>query len=54
MNQATVIEVLKNQAAGWREAGATRLFMFGPRARGADRSYSDLDHFIDYAAADDA
>lgn len=51
MNRDAVIEVLKSHAVALRETGATGLFMFGSRARGAERPDSDLDLFIDYDPA---
>lgn len=48
MNQQTLVELLKKYDAPLRANGATGLFMFGSRARGAQRSDSDLDLFIDY------
>jgi predicted nucleotidyltransferase len=48
MKQADLIEVLRRYDAALREIGATALFVFGSRARGAERPGSDLDLFIDY------
>jgi hypothetical protein len=48
MTQGNLIEVLRAYDAALRENGATVLFIFGSRARGAERSDSDLDLFIDY------
>src|SRR5262245_31285984 len=48
MDRATLIEVLRKYEVVLRENGATGLFIFGSRARGADRPDSDLDLFIDY------
>jgi uncharacterized protein len=48
MNQPRLIEILKTYDAALRENGATGLFLFGSRARGAERPDSDLDLFIDY------
>lgn len=48
MNRAALIEVLKTYDDALRATGATGLFLFGSRARGAPRSDSDLDIFIDY------
>jgi predicted nucleotidyltransferase len=48
MNQGKLIEVLKTYDAALRENGATALFVFGSRARGNERTDSDLDLFIDY------
>src|SRR4051794_8637915 len=43
-----IVRTLKLFAPELRENGATALFMFGSRARGTERSDSDLDLFIDY------
>lgn len=51
MNGNSLIEILKAYDAALRENGATALFVFGSRARGAGRSDSDLDLFIDYDPA---
>jgi predicted nucleotidyltransferase len=48
MTQGNLIEVLRTYDAALREIGATALFIFGSRARGTERSDSDLDLFIDY------
>jgi len=48
MNTANIIEVLRRYNAALRENGATAVFVFGSRARGTERSDSDLDLFIDY------
>jgi predicted nucleotidyltransferase len=48
MTQGNLIEVLRTYDAALRENGATALFIFGSRARGTERSDSDLDLFIDY------
>ena len=48
MNQASLIEILKSYDAALRDNGATGLFVFGSRAKGTERSDSDLDLFIDY------
>ena len=50
MTRGNLIEVLKTYDAALRENGATALFIFGSRARGAERADSDLDLFIDYDA----
>jgi predicted nucleotidyltransferase len=52
MNRPALIEVLKKYDAALRDSGATGLYMFGSRARGAHRADSDLDLFIDYDAAE--
>ena len=49
--QPKLIAVLKTYDAALRENGATALFVFGSRARGAERPDSDLDLFIDYDPA---
>ena len=51
MNRNSLIETLKAYDAALRENGATALFVFGSRARGAERDDSDLDLFIDYDSA---
>jgi predicted nucleotidyltransferase len=51
MNGNRLIESLKAYDAALRENGATALFVFGSRARGAERDDSDLDLFIDYDPA---
>jgi uncharacterized protein len=48
MRRAELIEALKAYDAVLRENGATALYIFGSRARGAERADSDLDLFIDY------
>jgi uncharacterized protein len=48
MNRATLIDLLRKCDAALRANGATGLFIFGSRARGTQRSDSDLDLFIDY------
>ena len=50
MKRADLIEALKAHHAVLRENGATALYVFGSRARGAERPDSDLDLFIDYDA----
>jgi uncharacterized protein len=51
MNRISLIKTLKAYDAALRENGATALFVFGSRARGAERDDSDLDLFIDYDPA---
>ena len=48
MDRQALIAALKKYGAALRENGATGLFIFGSRARGAHRANSDLDLFIDY------
>lgn len=48
MTQTDVITLLNRYAATLRDNGATRVFMFGSRARGTPRPDSDVDLFIDY------
>jgi predicted nucleotidyltransferase len=52
MDRPELIEALKKYDAALRENGATGLFIFGSRARGAHRPDSDLDLFIDYDPAE--
>jgi len=51
VEKADLIQVLKTYDAALRENGATALYVFGSRARGDERSDSDLDLFIDYDPA---
>ena len=48
MNTATAIERLRRRSDALRTAGATALFIYGSRARDANRPDSDLDVFVDY------
>ena len=48
MYRGNLIDVLRGYDTALRENGATALFIFGSRARGAERDDSDLDLFIDY------
>ena len=48
MEQADLIQRLKTYDAALRENGVTAPYVFGSRARGDERSDSDLDLFIDY------
>jgi len=50
MKRADLIEALKAHHAALRDSGATALYVFGSRARGAERPDSDLDLFIEYDA----
>jgi predicted nucleotidyltransferase len=52
MDRSDLIAVLRSYNAALRENGATGLFIFGSRARGAHRPDSDLDLFIDYDPAE--
>jgi predicted nucleotidyltransferase len=52
MDRPELIEALKKYDTALRENGATGLFIFGSRARGAHRPDSDLDLFIDYDPAE--
>ena len=52
MTPTNLIEALRTYEAALRENGATGLFIFGSRARGAHRPDSDLDLFIDYDPAE--
>jgi predicted nucleotidyltransferase len=51
MDHATLIAALKTYDGALRENGATRVYIFGSRARGDHRPDSDLDLFIDYDPA---
>jgi uncharacterized protein len=51
MDRRELTATLKKFDAALRENGATGLFIFGSRARGAHRPDSDLDLFIDYDPA---
>ena len=48
VSKANLVDVLRSFDAALRANGATALFVFGSRARGSERSDSDLDLFIDY------
>ena len=48
MDRRALIDALRKYDAALHENGATGLFLFGSRARGAHRPDSDLDLFIDY------
>jgi predicted nucleotidyltransferase len=48
MDRTALLDVLRRYDAALRENGATGLYIFGSRARGAERPDSDLDLFIDY------
>lgn len=50
MKRADLIEALKAHHAALRDSVATALYVFGSRARGAERPDSDLDLFIEYDA----
>jgi predicted nucleotidyltransferase len=52
MDRPDLIEALKKYDAALRENGATGVFIFGSRARGAHRPDSDLDLFIDFDPAE--
>jgi uncharacterized protein len=51
MDKRALIEALRKYDAALRANGATRLYIFGSRARGTHRPDSDLDLFIDYDPA---
>jgi hypothetical protein len=48
MNTSIAIEKLRQHAETLKGKGATALFIYGSRARGAHRPDSDLDVFVDY------
>jgi predicted nucleotidyltransferase len=51
MNRSVLFDTLRTYDAALRANGATGLYIFGSRARGDERSESDLDLFIDYDPA---
>ena len=51
MDRVNLIEILRKYDAVLRANGATGLFLFGSRARGTNRTDSDLDLFIDFDPA---
>ena len=51
LDQAAIIETLRNRKALLHELGATALYMFGSRARGDHKPDSDIDLFIDFDRA---
>ena len=48
MDRTGLLAILTKFAGALRECGATRVYLFGSRARGTNRPNSDLDIFIDY------
>jgi uncharacterized protein len=48
MDRTVLLNTLRGYDAALRANGATGRFIFGSRARGPERSDSDLDLFIDY------
>jgi predicted nucleotidyltransferase len=51
MDRTGLVDTLKKYDAALRANGVTSLYIFGSRARGAERPDSDLDLFIDYDPA---
>jgi uncharacterized protein len=51
MERSALLENLGKYVAALRENGATRVYVFGSRARGTNRPDSDIDLFIDYDAS---
>lgn len=51
MDRSSLFDTLRSQDAALRANGVTGLYIFGSRARGAERPDSDLDLFIDYDPA---
>lgn len=51
MDRTALLHVLKQHDAALRANGVTAVYIFGSRARGAERPDSDLDLFIDYDPA---
>jgi len=48
MDRTGLLDTLKSYDAALRANGVTGLYMFGSRARRAERPDSDLDLFVDY------
>jgi predicted nucleotidyltransferase len=51
MDRPALLEALRRYIPALRENGATRVYLFGSRARGTNQPDSDLDLFIDYDAS---
>ncbi len=51
MDRTGLLDTLKSYDAALRANGVTGVYMFGSRARSAERPDSDLDLFVDYDPA---